>query len=92
MGEMEKVEQTDRLQEAAKRLTFQSVETLPWELSTEFDPPVKGIPRGIVLRDSYGTLALIGDDIAGELTQGGTSCAKTWSDEIKHYTEWAWLI
>jgi hypothetical protein len=86
------VEQTDRLTEAAKRLSFQSIETLPWELSTEFNPPQKAMPRGIVLRNSEGGLTLIGDDCAGFSTRGCSCCAQSWSDEITCDTEWAWLI
>lgn len=82
----------DRVAEAAKRLTFQGVETLPWELDQDYDPPQKLMPVGIVLRHQDGRLILIGNDRAGVRDAGCECCTAVWADAIRDYTEWAWLI
>jgi hypothetical protein len=89
------MDQADRVTEMAKRLAFKSIETLPWELDNDYEPPKKRMPVGIVLRKRDGCLTLVGNDIGGPNTRGCTCCSELWEDAVfalERYTEWAWLI
>ena len=50
-----------------------------------------GVLVGTVLRKKAGDITLIGHDINGYMTSGCACCATYWLDEIKEYTEWAWV-
>lgn len=89
------------IEENKDKIKWEPIETLPWELSTEFDPPRKYMPQGIILRykqrenglDNY---ELIGDNIAGERTEGCSCCSAEWvvaiDSRYRGYNAWAWAF
>jgi len=87
------------------KINWQPIETLPWELNdAEYNPPRKYMPQGIILRwtkenDGVQQYELIGDNIAGERTEGCSCCSMEWyyaitfRNELYHqYNAWAWAF
>jgi hypothetical protein len=92
------------IEENKDKIDWQSIETLPWKLNTEFDPPHKYMPLGILLRytrlrEVKKRYALIGDNISGSRTSGCSCCSVEWVDVIERrgspyvkYDGWAWAF
>lgn len=83
-------------QEYASKLKFLPIESLPWEIDNEFDPPRKSLPTGIILYKRLykgdGKYVLIGDDISGHRTQGCSCCSTDWPDVMYNYVGWTWAL
>ena len=92
---------TTWIEENKDKIVWQPIETLPWELSTEYDPPRKYMPKGIILRytierETVNKFKLIGSDVAGKHTRGCSCCSTDWIDELYsryiQYNAWAWAF
>lgn len=75
---------------------WQPIETLPWEIDTDFDEDSdyrRRMHSGIILRrPDRQELTLVGDNIAGNVTTGCSCCSQPWSDYIQNFDGWAWAV
>lgn len=89
------------IEENKDKIKWEPIETLPWELNQEFDTPRKYMPEGIILRyttrrENVQQYSLIGDNIAGERTEGCSCCSAEWVNALDNgylvYNAWAWAF
>lgn len=76
-------------------LEFKPMDTLPWELNTEFDPPIKLMPLGLVLkaRDGYYyKFVLVGNNVDGDSTTGCSCCSQEWKEYVENFVGWSWAF
>lgn len=84
-----------KFEQWAATLDFQPMETLPWEVDNEFDPPRKSMPLGVVLKSTpdrkFNKYELVGNNVEGYNTTGCPCCSSEWTEYVYHFVGWAWM-